>query len=145
MLCFPTKTNNVSHEYCLIISGFSLFVCFVYVAPNENFISWFLFLCSECVYLIISFLGLCLLHIFLMSVCIILLCGSCLLHFIRDGYNRNGDLKPMDAEQFREHAHKMVDFIADYYKTIENFPVLSQVQVFAISISLRTLVSLNLY
>nr|XP_023884710.1 tyrosine decarboxylase 1-like isoform X3 [Quercus suber] len=38
------------------------------------------------------------------------------------------DLKPMDAEQFREHAHKMVDFIADYYKTIENFPVLSQVQ-----------------
>ena len=51
----------------------------------------------------------------------------------------------MDAEQFREHAHKMVDFIADYYKTIENFPVLSQVQVFAISISLRTLVSLNLY
>ncbi|XP_030934742.1 tyrosine decarboxylase 1 [Quercus lobata] len=45
-----------------------------------------------------------------------------------DGYNRDGDLKPMDAEQFREHAHKMVDFIADYYKTIENFPVLSQVQ-----------------
>ncbi|XP_075649094.1 phenylacetaldehyde synthase-like isoform X2 [Castanea sativa] len=40
----------------------------------------------------------------------------------------DGDLKPMDAEQFREHAHKMVDFIADYYKTIENFPVLSQVQ-----------------
>ncbi|ONH93122.1 hypothetical protein PRUPE_8G214500 [Prunus persica] len=37
-------------------------------------------------------------------------------------------LKPMDAEQLRENAHKMVDFIADYYKTIENFPVLSQVQ-----------------
>ncbi|KAK9944967.1 hypothetical protein M0R45_010502 [Rubus argutus] len=34
----------------------------------------------------------------------------------------------MDAEQLRENAHKMVDFIADYYKTIENFPVLSQVQ-----------------
>ncbi|MED6147516.1 Tyrosine decarboxylase 2 [Stylosanthes scabra] len=34
----------------------------------------------------------------------------------------------MDSEQLREHAHKMVDFIADYYKTIENFPVLSQVQ-----------------
>ncbi|RDX98841.1 Tyrosine decarboxylase 1 [Mucuna pruriens] len=34
----------------------------------------------------------------------------------------------MDAEQLREQAHKMVDFIADYYKTIENFPVLSQVQ-----------------
>ncbi|PQQ17545.1 tyrosine decarboxylase 1 isoform X1 [Prunus yedoensis var. nudiflora] len=37
-------------------------------------------------------------------------------------------LKPMDAEQLRENAHKMVDFIADYYQTIENFPVLSQVQ-----------------
>ena len=42
---------------------------------------------------------------------------------------REGDLKPMDAEQLRENAHKMVDFIADYYKNIENFPVLSQVQV----------------
>ncbi|KAF5937548.1 hypothetical protein HYC85_025054 [Camellia sinensis] len=39
-----------------------------------------------------------------------------------------GGLKPMDAEQLRENAHKMVDFIADYYKNIENFPVLSQVQ-----------------
>lgn len=38
-------------------------------------------------------------------------------------------LRPMDAEQLREQAHKMVDFIADYYKTIEDFPVLSQVQV----------------
>ncbi|KAG5055428.1 hypothetical protein JHK85_007938 [Glycine max] len=37
-------------------------------------------------------------------------------------------LRPMDAEQLREQAHKMVDFIADYYKTIEDFPVLSQVQ-----------------
>ncbi|KAG8389141.1 hypothetical protein BUALT_Bualt02G0198300 [Buddleja alternifolia] len=40
----------------------------------------------------------------------------------------DGDLKPMDAEQLRECGHKMVDFIADYYKDIENFPVLSQVQ-----------------
>ncbi|XP_050364044.1 tyrosine decarboxylase 2 [Argentina anserina] len=39
-----------------------------------------------------------------------------------------GGLKPMDTEQLRENAHKMVDFIADYYKTIEDFPVLSQVQ-----------------
>ncbi|XP_042515557.1 tyrosine decarboxylase 2 [Macadamia integrifolia] len=37
-------------------------------------------------------------------------------------------LKPMDAEQLRENAHKMVDFIADYYKNIESFPVLSQVE-----------------
>ncbi|XP_031373733.1 tyrosine decarboxylase 1 isoform X2 [Punica granatum] len=39
-----------------------------------------------------------------------------------------GELKPMDAEQLREYGHRMVDFIADYYKTIEDFPVLSQVQ-----------------
>ncbi|KAL8143007.1 hypothetical protein V2J09_016039 [Rumex salicifolius] len=39
-----------------------------------------------------------------------------------------GGLKPMDAEQLRECGHKMVDFIADYYKSIEDFPVLSQVQ-----------------
>ncbi|KAI4319509.1 hypothetical protein MLD38_033097 [Melastoma candidum] len=38
------------------------------------------------------------------------------------------DLKAMDAEQLRENAHKMVDFIADYYQSIESFPVLSQVQ-----------------
>nr|GEW35532.1 aromatic-L-amino-acid decarboxylase-like [Tanacetum cinerariifolium]GEX76898.1 aromatic-L-amino-acid decarboxylase-like [Tanacetum cinerariifolium] len=35
---------------------------------------------------------------------------------------------PLDPEEFREKAHKMVDFIADYYKNIENYPVLSQVQ-----------------
>ncbi|KAL6516216.1 Tyrosine decarboxylase 1 [Orobanche gracilis] len=40
----------------------------------------------------------------------------------------DGDLKPMDAEQLRVCAHEMVDFIADYYKNIENFPVLSQVK-----------------
>ncbi|KAM7259049.1 hypothetical protein ACFE04_014790 [Oxalis oulophora] len=34
----------------------------------------------------------------------------------------------MDSEQLREYGHQMVDFIADYYKTIETFPVLSQVQ-----------------
>ncbi|KAG2323611.1 hypothetical protein Bca52824_016824 [Brassica carinata] len=37
-------------------------------------------------------------------------------------------LKPMDSEQLREYGHRMVDFIADYYKAIETFPVLSQVQ-----------------
>ncbi|KAG2323613.1 hypothetical protein Bca52824_016826 [Brassica carinata] len=46
-------------------------------------------------------------------------------------YMENGSsnaLKPMDSEQLREHGHRMVDFIADYYKTIESFPALSQVQ-----------------
>ncbi|XP_056845489.1 phenylacetaldehyde synthase isoform X1 [Raphanus sativus] len=42
--------------------------------------------------------------------------------------SRNNALKPMDSEQLREYGHQMVDFIADYYKTIETFPVLSQVQ-----------------
>eukprot|EP00252_Welwitschia_mirabilis_P013185 TRINITY_DN29104_c0_g1_i1.p1 TRINITY_DN29104_c0_g1~~TRINITY_DN29104_c0_g1_i1.p1 ORF type:complete len:504 (+),score=108.51 TRINITY_DN29104_c0_g1_i1:59-1570(+) len=37
-------------------------------------------------------------------------------------------LKPMDPEEFRENAHKMVDFIADYYRDIHKFPVRSQVQ-----------------
>ncbi|XP_066389814.1 tryptophan decarboxylase 2 isoform X2 [Miscanthus floridulus] len=39
-----------------------------------------------------------------------------------------GWLRPMDAEQLRECGHRMVDFVADYYKSIETFPVLSQVQ-----------------
>ncbi|XP_065865254.1 phenylacetaldehyde synthase [Euphorbia lathyris] len=39
-----------------------------------------------------------------------------------------GELRPMDAEQLRDCAHKMVDFIADYYKSLETFPVLSQVE-----------------
>ena len=44
--------------------------------------------------------------------------------------NMEGEkLKAMDAEQLREYGHQMVDFVADYYKTIENFPVLSPVQV----------------
>jgi tyrosine decarboxylase len=46
-------------------------------------------------------------------------------------FRENGSgkvLKPMDSEQLREYGHLMVDFIADYYKTIEDFPVLSQVQ-----------------
>ncbi|KAK4272994.1 hypothetical protein QN277_021471 [Acacia crassicarpa] len=42
--------------------------------------------------------------------------------------SKESELRPMDAEQLREQAHKMVDFIADYYKTIENLPVLSQVE-----------------
>ena len=33
----------------------------------------------------------------------------------------------MDPEEFRKHAYAVVDWIADYYKRIEEFPVLSQV------------------
>jgi aromatic-L-amino-acid decarboxylase len=34
----------------------------------------------------------------------------------------------MDPEEFRERGHEIVDWIADYYKRIESFPVLSQAQ-----------------
>jgi hypothetical protein len=37
--------------------------------------------------------------------------------------------KPLDVEEFRTHAHRMVDFIADYHRDIESFPVHSQVKV----------------
>ncbi|KAH9311119.1 hypothetical protein KI387_026154, partial [Taxus chinensis] len=36
--------------------------------------------------------------------------------------------RAFDVEEFRENAHKMVDFIADYYRDIHKFPVRSQVQ-----------------
>ena len=36
---------------------------------------------------------------------------------------------PLEVEEFREHAHQMVDFIADYHRDIEKFPVRSQVEV----------------
>ncbi|KAL0912030.1 hypothetical protein M5K25_017972 [Dendrobium thyrsiflorum] len=35
---------------------------------------------------------------------------------------------PLDAEEFRLHAHKLVDFIADYYKNVAKYPVRSQVE-----------------
>jgi aromatic-L-amino-acid decarboxylase len=34
----------------------------------------------------------------------------------------------MDPDEFREHGYAVVDWIADYYKRIESFPVLSQVK-----------------
>jgi aromatic-L-amino-acid decarboxylase len=34
----------------------------------------------------------------------------------------------MDPEEFRERGHEVVDWIANYYKRIESFPVLSQVK-----------------
>ncbi|KAJ7570760.1 hypothetical protein O6H91_01G133900 [Diphasiastrum complanatum] len=37
-------------------------------------------------------------------------------------------LKPLDVDEFRATAHRMVDFIADYYRDIETFPVRSQVK-----------------
>src|SRR5437867_7755440 len=34
----------------------------------------------------------------------------------------------MDPEEFRTQGHAVVDWIAEYYKRIESFPVLSQVK-----------------
>ena len=34
----------------------------------------------------------------------------------------------MSAEQFRKEGKKIIDWIADYYENIEQFPVLSQVK-----------------
>ena len=34
----------------------------------------------------------------------------------------------MDREQFRKHAHEIVDWIADFYENIESYPVKAQVQ-----------------
>lgn len=45
--------------------------------------------------------------------------------------NSNFNLKKsfhMDPDEFRERGHEVVDWIVDYYKRIESFPVLSQVQ-----------------
>ncbi|KAK8968046.1 Tyrosine/DOPA decarboxylase 2 [Platanthera guangdongensis] len=35
---------------------------------------------------------------------------------------------PLDAEEFRRHGHKMIDYIADYYNSIDKYPVRSQVE-----------------
>ncbi|KAJ4839684.1 hypothetical protein Tsubulata_041514 [Turnera subulata] len=34
----------------------------------------------------------------------------------------------LDPEEFRRQGHLIIDFIADYYKSIEKYPVLSQVE-----------------
>ena len=44
----------------------------------------------------------------------------------------------MDPDEFRERGHAVVDWIADYYKRIETFPVLSQAQPGEIRASLPT-------
>ncbi|KAG7019491.1 Tyrosine/DOPA decarboxylase 2, partial [Cucurbita argyrosperma subsp. argyrosperma] len=44
-----------------------------------------------------------------------------------EGNDNIHNTNPLDPEEFRNQAYKVVDFIADYYKNIEQFPVLSQV------------------
>ncbi|KAF6166145.1 hypothetical protein GIB67_023855 [Kingdonia uniflora] len=38
------------------------------------------------------------------------------------------NLNPLDPEEFRRQGHMIIDFLADYYRDIEKFPVRSQVQ-----------------
>ncbi|MEM9292199.1 MAG: pyridoxal-dependent decarboxylase [Acidobacteriota bacterium] len=39
---------------------------------------------------------------------------------------------PMDAESFRRHGHRVIDWIADYWQRVDSYPVLSQVEPGAI-------------
>ena len=34
----------------------------------------------------------------------------------------------MDAESFRKHGHELVDWMADYFTEVENYPVMPQVK-----------------
>ncbi|MBV9773973.1 MAG: amino acid decarboxylase [Gemmatimonadetes bacterium] len=40
----------------------------------------------------------------------------------------NGNTGDMDPEEFRRHAHSVVDWIADYFQNVDQYPVLAQVQ-----------------
>ncbi|KAK1420308.1 hypothetical protein QVD17_21806 [Tagetes erecta] len=37
-------------------------------------------------------------------------------------------MNPLDPEEFRKNGHMVIDFLADYYQSIQNFPVRSQVK-----------------
>ena len=51
--------------------------------------------------------------------------------------------KYFDAEEFRKHAHQMVDFIANYHRDIESFLVRSQVEVCFVIFALECGLSLK--
>ncbi|EPS69821.1 tyrosine/dopa decarboxylase, partial [Genlisea aurea] len=40
----------------------------------------------------------------------------------------SGDINPLDPEEFRRQGHLVIDFLADYYKNVEKYPVRSQVK-----------------
>ncbi|XP_009377476.1 phenylacetaldehyde synthase-like [Pyrus x bretschneideri] len=46
----------------------------------------------------------------------------------QENNSSNLSTNPLDPEEFRRQGHLVIDFIADYYKSIEKYPVLSQVQ-----------------
>ncbi|GFP96892.1 tyrosine/dopa decarboxylase 2 [Phtheirospermum japonicum] len=47
-------------------------------------------------------------------------------------FDNNGSsrtIKPLDPEEFRRQGHLVIDFIADYYKNVQKYPVRSQVEL----------------
>ncbi|XVF45990.1 hypothetical protein PTKIN_Ptkin02bG0252200 [Pterospermum kingtungense] len=42
--------------------------------------------------------------------------------------NSSNIVNPLNPEEFRKQGHMIIDFLADYYQNIENYPVLSQVE-----------------
>ena len=38
------------------------------------------------------------------------------------------NINPLDPEEFRRQGHMIIDFLADYYRGVEKYPVLSQVE-----------------
>ncbi|KAL4563615.1 hypothetical protein LXL04_027660 [Taraxacum kok-saghyz] len=41
--------------------------------------------------------------------------------------SQSNNMNPLDHVEFRRQGHMIIDFLADYYKNINNYPVLSQV------------------
>nr|POE82888.1 tyrosine/dopa decarboxylase 2 [Quercus suber] len=39
------------------------------------------------------------------------------------------NINPLDPEEFRRQGHMIIDFLADYYRDVEKYPVLSQVEL----------------
>ena len=42
--------------------------------------------------------------------------------------NMTDKRREMDTQSFRKHAHELVDWMADYFESVEDYPVMSQVK-----------------
>nr|POE56155.1 tyrosine/dopa decarboxylase 5 [Quercus suber] len=43
-------------------------------------------------------------------------------------HTSSSNISPLDPEEFRRQGHMIIDFLADYYRDVEKYPVLSQVE-----------------
>ena len=50
------------------------------------------------------------------------------LNFYPNSKSESPLTNPLDPEEFRRQGHIVIDFLADYYKNVANYPVLSQVE-----------------